>query len=444
MLKDLDQRRQSPSTAGAPADLIPASDKPKSGFFGRLFKFLVLLLIVGGAGIGYLYFEEGGFEGLDVSETLNIIPDFIPIPSRTEQIDYETVRAQEEERERREQLLALTSSQAQPAAVNPSGQQNAGVEIAANTQLVQSAPGGDASFTSSIVESPTAQPEQASAAVESGTNNQFTSFVNSSPAETNETPDPTSPISNQPVANNGIDSSPQGLAQVNQQSSPVPPPPSGVDNEAAAASSVINRPPAETVKNYAQMTPEERDTLAVQYALRLIQDNNTMQAYASLEEHVMQNRYAHQSRETYAKLLVNDGNLLAARNLVESGLQLAPNHPGFKKVKARILIGNGDSAEAVSVLSSRAPPVHEDIEYHELLATAQLASRDFEGAQLSYTSLVRQDQSQGRWWYGLAASNDSLGNRQAALQAYTRAAAQNNLSPNLRRRVQERLAVLGQ
>jgi MSHA biogenesis protein MshN len=207
---------------------------------------------------------------------------------------------------------------------------------------------------------------------------------------------------------------------------------------------VINRPPAETVKNYAQMTPEERDTLAVQYALRLIQDNNTMQAYASLEEHVMQNRYAHQSRETYAKLLVNDGNLLAARNLVESGLQLAPNHPGFKKVKARILIGNGDSAEAVSVLSSRAPPVHEDIEYHELLATAQLASRDFEGAQLSYTSLVRQDQSQGRWWYGLAASNDSLGNRQAALQAYTRAAAQNNLSPNLRRRVQERLAVLGQ
>ena len=55
---------------------------------------------------------------------------------------------------------------------------------------------------------------------------------------------------------------------------------------------------------------------------------------------------------------------------------------------------------------------------------------------------MQQDQSQGKWWYGYAASQDSLGNIRAARQAYNRAVQQASLSPNLRRRSQERLAAL--
>ena len=65
-------------------------------------------------------------------------------------------------------------------------------------------------------------------------------------------------------------------------------------------------------------------------------------------------------------------------------------------------------------------------------------------ALISYTGLVRQDQSQGKWWYGFAASQDSLGNVNAARQGYSRAVNLTNLSANLRRRSQERLAVLSQ
>ena len=71
-----------------------------------------------------------------------------------------------------------------------------------------------------------------------------------------------------------------------------------------------------------------------------------------------------------------------------------------------------------------------------------MASRDYQGALISYTDLVRQDRTQGKWWYGFAASQESLGNRQAARQGYNLAMQQSNLSPNLRRRVQERLLVL--
>lgn len=199
----------------------------------------------------------------------------------------------------------------------------------------------------------------------------------------------------------------------------------------------------EQIKDVTAPSPEQKDTIVVQEALRLIADNQPTAAYAKLEQNLLDNPYAHQSRETYAKFLMNQGDVFSARALIESGLELAPNHSGFKKVKARLLIEEGDIQSAVSLLESRAPAVSNDLEYHEILASAQLASKDFDGAALSYTGLVQQDQTQGRWWYGFAASQDALGNTTAAQQAYTRALEKPNLSTNLRRRSQDRLTALG-
>jgi MSHA biogenesis protein MshN len=191
------------------------------------------------------------------------------------------------------------------------------------------------------------------------------------------------------------------------------------------------------------MTPDEQDRAAVQEALGLLANNQTIEAYAYLENHIIANRYAHQSRETYAKLLLNQGELLAANNLISGGLALAPNHRGFKKVRARILLQSNQIAEAIQLLLTRAPSVAEDIEYHEILASAQLAGRDFEGAALSYRGLVQQNLTEGKYWYGFAAAQDMLGNHKAAQQAYGRAMQQASLSANLRRRSQERLTMLG-
>lgn len=200
----------------------------------------------------------------------------------------------------------------------------------------------------------------------------------------------------------------------------------------------------DSVKAASASTPEERDTLAVQEALRLIAVSQKPEAFATLEQQLTDNQRAHLSRETYAKLLMNQGDNQLALNLVEQGLQLAPNHSGFKKVKARLLITAGDIESAVTLLMSRAPQVNTDLEYHEILASAQLASRDYRGAALSYTSLVQQDQSQGRWWYGFGASQEALGNEISARQAFVRALEKPNLSTNLRRRAQDRLNRLGQ
>ncbi|MFT4886937.1 MAG: Flp pilus assembly protein TadD [Pseudohongiellaceae bacterium] len=198
----------------------------------------------------------------------------------------------------------------------------------------------------------------------------------------------------------------------------------------------------ESVINEATISEDQQDTMAVQRSLRLIADNKVPEAYANFNDYIAENRYAHQSRETYAKLLINDGELQAADALIEQGLGLSPNNLGFKKVKARILIRSGKLVDAVEVLVSKAPPVTEDVEYHEILASAQLASKDFAGAAISYSELVGADQSQGKYWYGYAAAQELLGNTNVARQAYARAVQQGSLSTNLRRRSQDRLLAL--
>lgn len=198
----------------------------------------------------------------------------------------------------------------------------------------------------------------------------------------------------------------------------------------------------ESIKDASDLSPQQQDVMKVQEALRIMASNRVEDAYAVLGEYITVNRYAHQSRETYAKLLLSEGAVRQAANLVEAGLQLAPNHSGFKKIKARLLVASGEINTAVDLLLRRAPDVSEDLEYHEILATAQLVNRDYEGSAVSYNSLLKEDRNQGKWWYGFAASQDFLGNTGAARAAYTEAVRQSNLSANLRLRSEERLASL--
>lgn len=422
MLKDLDQRRKSSDSSGPAADLVPATETPRSGK-SRFLLFFVLLLVGVGGGYGYLLYEEIELWDLEVSESLNIIPDRVAIPRQPAPADSAAIA------ETTAETIPPTTPDSQPPARDSqmTASANDGVEtsMAVPTTLTASNTGSPGFSSPAATVSDIGLLQQSplesilSAAGGAGQSDSGANAV-----------DPTAPMQ---AAQAG---SGEGIADLSL---------AGDEKQTGEQSvSIVNLPPPESVKDYAEMTPEEKDTLAVQYALRLIAENETIAAYTSLERHIMENRYAHQSRETYGKLLVNDGEYLAARNVVESGLGLAPNHAGFKKIKARILIANGALGEAVDLLSSRAPSIYEDLEYHEILATAQLASRDYTGALNSYTQLVGQDRTQGRWWYGFAASQDALGNRPAARQGYDQALQQSNLSPNLRRRIQERLAVLNQ
>ncbi|ALO45160.1 tetratricopeptide repeat protein [Pseudohongiella spirulinae] len=196
------------------------------------------------------------------------------------------------------------------------------------------------------------------------------------------------------------------------------------------------------VRDSRPLSLAEQDRQQVQKALNEWADGQRLTALQTLDQFVYNNPSAHQSREMLAKLLIQQGEPVRAMQATELGLMISPNHAGFKKVKARLLIDEGRAAEAILLLDEFPPSAAADPEYHDVMATALLAGQEFERAAQSYRTLLQQDQTVGRWWYGMAVALESQGRTTDAVVAYERALQQASLSSGLRQNSQRRLAAL--
>jgi MSHA biogenesis protein MshN len=201
--------------------------------------------------------------------------------------------------------------------------------------------------------------------------------------------------------------------------------------------SPMNRVPRE-------MSLQDRDRQAVQQALQQWSSGQRLQALQTLDRFAYENPEAHGSRETLAKLLIQQGEPERAMQAVELGLSIAPGNNAYKKIKARLDIEQGRAEQALQMLLASPPPVQADTEFHDLMATAFLSTQQYDFATATYQSLLQQNAAEGRWWYGLAASFDARGQSQDAAVAYERALQQVNLSPSLRQASQTRLQLIRQ
>ncbi|MDF1622890.1 MAG: tetratricopeptide repeat protein [Pseudohongiella nitratireducens] len=192
-----------------------------------------------------------------------------------------------------------------------------------------------------------------------------------------------------------------------------------------------------------EMPLSERDRLQVQDALTLWSQGQQLTALQMLDGFAYENPEAHQSRETLAKLLIQQGEIERALQAAELGLQISPAHPGYKKVKARILLGQSEVPDALALLAATPPSVANDPEYHNLLATAQLAGGEYTDAIESYQSLLRLADPRidtAPLLYGLGSAHLRVGNAAEARQVYQQALQQPGLSANLRAQIERRLA----
>lgn len=225
------------------------------------------------------------------------------------------------------------------------------------------------------------------------------------------------------------------------QSAPAP------QQDIAANSQIVepDAPVASTlVRSASELSFRETDRQQVQQALELWQGNQRSAALEMLQQFSTQNIEAHQSRETLAKLLMQQGDTMLALEQADIGLAIAPDHGGYKKVKARAMMMAGVPRDAVELLQVRAPSVDSDSEYHELLAAAQLAGQFYQDALLTYQALTTNDAEQARWWYGLGAAMDAVGRSFEAAQAYERAVQLGGLSANLMQQSQQRIVAIRQ
>ena len=98
--------------------------------------------------------------------------------------------------------------------------------------------------------------------------------------------------------------------------------------------------------------------------------------------------------------------------------------------------------QALTVLQKVIPPVSEATDFHALLAyVAQQLSND-QLASKHYQLLLQQQPGRADWWLGLGVSEERLGNKEVALQAYQQSIGKPGLSQSVREYARQRIKVL--
>ena len=196
-------------------------------------------------------------------------------------------------------------------------------------------------------------------------------------------------------------------------------------NSPASADLVSGLPTPELEEDNEVRTARERslrelDLIQSTEAVRLVEQGQYDEAEANLSIYLADNAGAHQTRKTLATVLMARGERVRARNLLEAGLELAPNFSPFKKLYARLLIEQ-EAERAVALLEQVPPDIGLDAEYHEIYAVALQMTEQFEAASLVYEVLLQLDDRNANWWMGLAMSRDAVGDFEEAESAYAMA-----------------------
>lgn len=188
-----------------------------------------------------------------------------------------------------------------------------------------------------------------------------------------------------------------------------------------------------------ELSQEQQDSNTSQKALVLVQQGRLYEAYEQLLTYLGSNPAARISRETLATVLFAQNELPQARIVVEEGLQLAPNYAPFKKIMARLLMQDGEVAQAMELMRNVPPELSSDPEYFELLASLYQQSNEHSLAVTTYQELLRTNAQQGRWWAGLAISLEAQGRLSDAKDSFQQALLLSNLDTELRQYSQKRV-----
>lgn len=410
MLRDLDsRRRQVPGRELGAEKLIPATDfsTERRGFQFRKVM-LSVLLVIGVLAIAALFVFDAG------------LPGNAPVPRPMAVISQPVAPAAVQERD-----MALEDAMIEE--ISRMAERVRELEARTLTLQQDSLPGQESSAASLAAD--TAATQHVQPATTPGAQTPFVSAPAATAAVAEWTPrtwDNTEAF----VGNAAVSPSAPAAAQNFATGSQMP---------------ELGGPVASTlVRSASELSFRETDRLQVQQALELWQGNQRNDALQLLEEFATQNLEAHQSREMLAKLLMQQGDMLAAMNQADIGLAIAPDHSGYKKVKARAMMMAGVPRDAAELLRVRAPSVASDTEYHELLAAAQLAGQFYEDALRTYQGLTARDAGQARWWYGLGAAMDAMGRSFEAAQSYEKAVQLGGLNANLMQQSQQRIVAIRQ
>lgn len=148
------------------------------------------------------------------------------------------------------------------------------------------------------------------------------------------------------------------------------------------------------------------------------------------------------AREQLTALLLLQGRLSEGAALLQQSLELHPRHLAFRQGYVRLLVEQGSLEEARQLLLSGPPPDTLDPQFHGLLAALEQRLGHHRAAAELYARLASAWPQRSAWWLGLGISLETLERRQDAAAAFAGALRSEDLTSDLRRFADQRLASL--
>lgn len=224
----------------------------------------------------------------------------------------------------------------------------------------------------------------------------------------------------------------------------------GLSNEGKSPSLVVSignavSAPDEIIASTSNIkTPAMQSIVMDKYhhALKLADMGNTHDAIEALDKLLVYYPDYNDVRVSLAAIILESGNPVKARKIIDDGLSISPDYLPLIELKARVLTSEGKISDALMVLQSEQPLITEAPGYHAFIAALYNRENQHKLAADIYHKLVQINPHEGSWWFGLGVSMDKLGHLQDAIYAYSKAATEGRLNAQAMAFLQTRLRVL--
>ncbi len=188
-----------------------------------------------------------------------------------------------------------------------------------------------------------------------------------------------------------------------------------------------------------KLSPGEIATLERRKYQQAIARRDNVAAQQALLQVLANDPLDYNSRKQLAALYYGENQLSAARDVLQQGITLMPTNADLRLLAARVAQAMGDKQAALQSLVAISPTVANNLDFYAMRAALAQQLGQTSEAGYSYLALTRTQPNIGRWWLGLAISQDQRGLLNDAKQAYRRALMDNQLSAASRRFAQQRI-----
>jgi MSHA biogenesis protein MshN len=148
------------------------------------------------------------------------------------------------------------------------------------------------------------------------------------------------------------------------------------------------------------------------------------------------------ARQTLVALLLEAKRVNEAATAAQEGLALNPANAGYAMLLARIMVERGDIPGALALLQKHAASGGANPDYHAFTAALYQRLNRHKEAIDEYRTALGLAPLAGVWWVGVGISYQAVAQPRDAFEAFSRAKAAGNLTPELVGFVDQRLKQL--